>query len=161
MAARVRLLLPVAAAAAAGTAGGVALTQAEPPLPLAALGLPRGGLAGADGGTLQGLDPSKGLEVRAARARPALADVSWVRDLAAGAGAKAVFTADSMCCTPTYANHLARPSRGLCLHASDVKLLTLLFRHTGPRAPQPCVCKKLWHYWSLPKYTRCAVYASY
>ena len=128
MAARVRLLLPVAAAAAAGTAGGVALTQAEAPLPLAALGLPRGGLAGVDGGTLQGLDPSKGLGVRAARARPALADVAWVRDLAAGAGAEAVFTADSLCCTPTYAHHLARPSCGPCLHASgaDVKPLTLL-----------------------------------
>ena len=112
MAARVRLLLPVAAAAAAGTAGGVALTQAETPLPLAALGLPHGGLAGADGKTLQGLDPSKGLGMRAARERPVLADVAWVRELAAGADAKAVFTADSMCCTPKYANHLARPSCG-------------------------------------------------
>lgn len=113
MAARVRLLLPVAAAAAAGTAGGVVLAQAEPPLPLAALGLPRGGLAAAGGEAPQGLGPGKGLEVSPALERPRLADVAWVRDLAAGAGAKAVFTADSMCCTPTYANHLARPAVAL------------------------------------------------
>ena len=108
MAARARLLLPIAAAAAAGTAGGVALTQVDPPLPLVALGLPRGCPAAGHGETLQGLALNKGLGIRAARERLPLAQIAWMGDLAAGADAEAVFTANSMCCTPTYTNHLAR-----------------------------------------------------
>jgi hypothetical protein len=109
-AARARLL-PAAAAAVAATAaaaGGLALAQPELP----ALGLPSLGLAALDppaSPAAAGGAPAHGGAARRG-VLPPMAQVGWVRDLAAGEGVRLVFDADSMCRTPALRDHMVPPS---------------------------------------------------
>jgi len=105
-AARARLL-PAAAAAVAATAaaaGGLALAQPELP----ALGLPSLGLAALDppaSPAAAGGAPAHGGAARRG-VLPPMAQIGWVRDLAAGEGTRLVFDADSMCRTPALRDHM-------------------------------------------------------
>jgi len=141
-AARARLL-PAAAAAAAATAaaaGGLALAQPELP----ALGMPYLGLAAVD-------PPASPAAARAVpahgggarRGLPPMAQVGWVRDLAAGEGARLVFDAESMCRTPVLRDHMVPPSAAL-----DGSVLWPL---PAPAAlSRPCAARRCRALWQRP-----------